>query len=153
MKHSPWFFLVPVGIVAAVLAVVLYFFHPLAPLVLLASLLVQAPIIAIVSRVNMTRGYEDRAYERLVQYKKDGDAAAFLAAEEREAGGAGFAYWSPRAKNLSRLNRAGLLADLGRPADAALLLADVDTKTLDKTNRQRFDEITARMRAATLEEE
>ena len=152
MKRSPWFFLVPVGIVVAVLAVILYFVHPLAPLVLLASLLVQVPIIVIVTRVNMTHGYEDRAYERSVQYKKDGDAAACLAAEEREASSAGFEYWSPRAKNLSRLNRAGLLADLDRPAEAALLLADIDTKAIDKTNRQRFDEITARMREPVEEE-
>ncbi len=147
MKKFPYRFLLPLGIVFVVLAVVLYFFHPLAPLFLLASLLIQIPIVLVVSRVNMNKGYEDRSFERRLQYQQDGDAAAFFAAEEREAGGAGFAYWSPRAKALSRLCRAELLCELRRGSEAAELLAAIDEKKLDKAGRQRFDAAVAALRA------
>ena len=147
MKKSPWFFLVPVGIVVAVIMVLLYFLHPLGPVVLLISLAIQVPIIWVVTRTSMTKGYEDRAYERRQQFQIDGDAQAFLEMEEQEAGGAGFTYWSRRAKSLSALNRAELLTELDRQDEAAVLLADVDTKAIDRENRRRFDEAVEKARA------
>lgn len=124
--------------VLVLLAVVLFFVHPLAPLVLLLSVLIQLPIVYIISQVNMNKGYEDRAFARKTQHEKDKDAAAWLQEEEKEAAGAGFKYWSKRAKSLSALNRAQLLLEMEMPRQAAALLAQVQENKIDKINRQRF---------------
>lgn len=121
------------------LAVLLYFFHPLAPVFLLLSVAIQLPLIYVIVRVSFSSGYADRVYERKQRFEKDGDAAAWLAEEEREARGVGFRYWSAKSRNKNALLRAGLLQKLGREADAKQALAEVLPAKLRGEDKAEYD--------------
>lgn len=103
----------------------LYWVHPLAPLFLLLSVLIQLPIILLITRASFTSSYNDRVWARKEQYEKDGDAAAWLAQEQAEAKGVGFRYWSSKGRMRNMLLRAKLLTELGQKDQAALLLAEI----------------------------
>ena len=144
--RGPLWYLLPFAIGFFALGVGLFFVNPLAPLLLLASLAIQLPIVVSITRVNLGAGYRDRAFERRRSCREGGDAAEWLAAEEREAAGLGYKYWSRATRDLSLLNRAEPLALLGRGHEAAELLAELEEKRLDGYNRGRFDEIVALIR-------
>lgn len=148
MKKSPWSYLVPVVVVFAVLAVVLFFINPLGPLLLLASLVVQLPIIYIISRTAFSSGYADRSYNRRQQFLEDGNAAHWLEAEQKEERSVGFSFWSAASKTDNNLNQAEAMIALGLWRDAAGKLAAVDEKKLGKTRRQRYDELAESLAAA-----
>lgn len=147
-KKSPLLYLLPFAAFFVLLGVLLYFLAaPWAPLLLLGSLAIQAPIVAGLTRINLASAYRDRAFERMRKYAADGDAGAWLAAEEREAAGAGYRYWSKAARALSVLNRAQPLAALGRENEAAELLAGLDEKKLNPQEKARFDEVVEAIRS------
>lgn len=132
--------------VLAALGVLLWLLHPLAPLLLYGSLAIQAPIIWVLGRKNFSAGYSRRTQENRLRYLESGDAATWLAAEEREAAGRGFAYWPRRAKALNALARGEALAALERRNEAAMALADVDEALLDAQGLRRFEETVAAIR-------
>lgn len=145
-QRGPLFYLLIIAGIFVALAIVLFFFSPWAPLFLLASIAIQAPIIIIITRTNLTAGYRDRAFERRAQYQKDGDAQGWLDAEQRDASGVGFRFWSSAGRAQSLLNRADALSELERGDEAAALLAELDTQKLPKMDRERFDAIVAKIR-------
>lgn len=148
MKNRPYlkYLLIAAG-VAVALAVGLSFITPWAPLVLAASLIIQLPIVVILTRTNLTAGYRDRAFARRARFAEDGDAVAWLAEEQREAAGQGTRFWSRAARAQSALNRADALAELGRNSEAAGLLAEIEEKTLPAADRRRYQDIVERIQA------
>lgn len=116
----------------AVLGVVLYFLHPLGPLFLLLSLLIQAPLVFVISRVNYNSAYLERAAQRREEYAQTGDARVWLEGEEKEARSIGFKYWSSKGRALNTLNRAAALAALGENQQCAALLVSIETAKLSK---------------------
>lgn len=146
MKNRPYlkYLLIFAGAVVA-LGIVLYFVTPWAPLALAASLVIQLPIIVILTRTNLTAGYRDRAFARRARFAEDGDAAAWLAEEQREAVSQGYRFWSRAGRAQSALNRADALAELGRGNEAAALLAEIEEKTLPAADRQRYQTIVERI--------
>jgi hypothetical protein len=134
-----WPYLAGFAIFLAALAAGLFFITPWAPLFVLLSLGVQAPVVLLITATSLNGGYRDRAFERRGQYEKDGDADAWLAAEAREALSVGYRYFSSGTKSHSALNRAQALAALGRYDEGAALLAEVDEKKLDHLSKRRFD--------------
>lgn len=132
--------------VLLVLAAALYFVHPVAPLLLLFSLLVQLPIIAALVSSSFTGSYRQRAEERLRRYGADGDAAAWLAEEQAEAKGVGFAYWSSAGRALNTIARAEALCALGRRDEAAALLDAVEAARVDKRDAERYGALRRQLR-------
>lgn len=126
----------------------LYLVHPLVPVLLLGSLLIQAPIIWGFFRRNFNMGYRQRAAQRRERYKECGDAEAWLAGEERETRMPGYRYWSRGGKALVALNCAEALLALGRRDDAGARLAEVDRPRLEPDDQQRFDEMVLEVRGA-----
>ncbi len=122
----------------AVLCGVFYWLHPLAPLLLVGSLLIQAPIALGMARRGGGKSYAQRAAARRVQWLQNQDAAAWLAAEEKEAAGRGFLVWSRGARALNHLARAEALCALGRKYDAAELLAALEPDALPPALRLRY---------------
>lgn len=147
MKKSPYSYFIIIGIVLVALAVVLYIINPWAPLFLLASLMIQIPIIYGITKATMNFSYQDRAYDRRMAFEESGDAAAWLAGEQKEAHSVGQKFWSSRSKELNRLNQAAPLCALGRKNEAAELLAQVDEAKLEATARKRYDELVEELRA------
>lgn len=147
MKKSPYSYFIIIGAVLFVLAVVLYIINPWAPLFLLASLVIQIPIIYGITKASMNFSYQDRAHDRRVAFEATGDAEAWLAGEQKEAGSVGQKFWSSRSKELNLLNQAAPLCALGRKNEAAELLAWVNEEKLEATARKRYDELVEELRA------
>lgn len=143
MKKKPPLYLVVIGLVFVGLCIVLYFIHPLAPLLLLASVLIQGPIVYAITLAKMNGSYQERAYQRQTQYEKDKDAAAWLKQEQQEAASVGFKYWSSRSRCLNALNQAQPLTALGRLEEARVYMDQVEPGKLDKSDRDRFSALQA----------
>lgn len=141
MKRSPYRFIIAFGILFVVLAVILYFVNPLAPLLLVLSLVVQVPLIVIITRTSMAGSYADRAHARRQAFEKDGNAAAWLAGEENEAHSIAFRYLSKTGKMRNALNRAQPLCLLGRTEEAARLLEEVNPARLVRQEVERYEAI------------
>ncbi|MGD9559741.1 MAG: hypothetical protein AB7V55_03940 [Oscillospiraceae bacterium] len=124
-----------------VLAGLLWLLHPLAPVLLLGSLLIQLPLIWGVARRQFAVGYRRRAAQRRAAWRAGGPAAAFLQAEQQEADAPAFRHWSRGAKALSALCRAEALWALGRGHEAAALLAGLQREKLEADEQQRYDEL------------
>lgn len=140
------FWLIPILVLLA-LGVGLYFVHPLAPLALLLSLLIQLPIIFLLAKSSLNSSYRDRAYQRRQLYLKDGDAEALWEGERKEAASVGYRYWSRGTKTLCQLNQAEALVALDRHDEAAEHLALAEEEKLDSHSRERFDAVVQALRA------
>lgn len=138
MKKRKWLILLIVVLVLLAACFGLWFVHPFAPLVLLASLLIQLPIVFGIITVTFGSAYRDRAWERRQQYLKDGDAEAWLQGEETEAKAVQQRYWSRGGKTLASLNRAEAMFAAGQGERAAALLAAADPKFLSGDDRKRL---------------
>ena len=137
-----------IGVVALTAACIgLYFVHPYAPLVLLLSLLIQAPLVWVITHGRLNRGYQERAEQRRKDYEMDGDAEKWLRGEEAEANSVGYRYWSPNSRMKSVLNRAEPLLALGRGREAAQLLAEVEPARLDGPSVARYEELMCVLRS------
>ncbi len=147
MKNRPLRVLFIAAGLFAALAAALYFVHPMAPLLLLASLVVQLPIIAGLTRAGLASGYRERAAARRRRYDEDGDAGAWLAGEEAEAAAPGYRFWSSAARAQCALSRAEAMAALGRGNEAAALLAELPEDRLPETERARFEAVVETIRA------
>ncbi len=134
-------YLVPTGITLLLLAVVLFFINPWAPLLLLASLLIQAPLIWLLVVSSYSNSYKDRTRERITAFEKDKDAQKWLAEEEKELKSIGRRYWSKGGENLSLLNRAQVYAALGNWEQAEALLAGVEEKRLSSMDLPRYKKL------------
>ncbi len=145
MKRSPFVYLLPVLGVFVLLGAVLYFIHPMAPLFLVASLLIQAPLVWVLSRASLGSSYRERAAARRQQYEKDGNAEAWVAGEEKEAASIGYKYWSKAGKSMCELNRADGLVHLGRKGDAGQALAQVAPQKLAAQDRVRYEELSQKL--------
>ncbi|NLW79668.1 MAG: hypothetical protein GXY32_09710 [Ruminococcaceae bacterium] len=126
----------------------LYLVHPLVPVLVLGSVLIQAPIIWGIFRRNFNMGYRQRAAQRRERYKESGDAEAWLAGEQRETRMPGYKYWSRGGKALVALNCADALLAMGRRDAAGAQLAEVDRPRLEPDDQQRFDEMILNIRGA-----
>lgn len=133
------------AVVLLAAGVALYFVHPLAPVLLLFSVVVQGMVAFGVMRAGFNGSYRQRAEERRRQFLKNGDAEKWLAGEEAEAAAAGYRYWSPAGKSLSALNRAEILLLLGRAEDAAGALAQALPDKLEKPDKKRAALLEARL--------
>lgn len=140
-KRGPLFYLLPILGIFVVLCVILYFFHPLAPLLLLASIIIQAPIIFFISKVSIDSGYRDRLYERKQQYKIDGDTEAFLDKEEKEAQSVFFKILNKSSRRQNLLTRAELLHTLSRGEEGRTLLAEIDPGKLSPLDLDRYNAV------------
>lgn len=134
-------------VLLAVLAALLYLVHPLGPLFLLLSVLVQAPIIFGISRHNFKTSYIQRSEQRRAEYEKEGDGEAWLAAEEAEARSVGYKYWSRAGRSLNALNRADALCAVGREADGRAALEQAEYMRLEAPDRKRYDALAERLKA------
>lgn len=132
-------------LVLAVFAAILYFFHPMAPVFLLLSMVIQLPIIYFVMRYTSSNSYADRVWERKKQFEKDGDAAAWLKQEQREADAPGFQYWSKKGRNRNMLIRANLLHILEEQAGADALLQMIDESALGREDTELYKTLKTRI--------
>lgn len=143
-RRTIWLYLLPIAGIFIVLSVVLYFFHPIAPLLLWASILIQAPIIYLISRVNFDSAYRDRLYERRQRYQKEestAEAETILEQEEREARSFGYHLLSRWSRQQNALFRAELMLALDRTDDAALLLDTLNAEKLKPADLERYNTI------------
>lgn len=142
MRKTLFKYLLPVAIVLIVLAVVLFFVNPWAPLFVLASVLIQIPIIWGMFKSSQDKSYDVREQERIVKYEIDGDATSWLEAEEKEASSVGYKYYSKASRDRNVLNRANMLVKLNRPDEAKVLLEGLDPQRLNKGNMKRYNDAT-----------
>lgn len=140
-------------VVLLLLSVLLYLLHPLAPLFLLASVLVQLPLIWIVSRMTFTKSYQQRWEDRQKAFLKDQNAEEWLQQEEKEAKSTGFQYWSGKGKSKNYLTQADLLLQLKRTADAKEILQLVNTAKLTKQDRNLFLQIESQLENEILKQQ
>ena len=134
-------YLVPTGIVLLGLGVILYFLHPLAPLLLVASILIQAPVVWLLVASSYRNSYKDRTRERIKDFEKDNDAQKWLKQEEMELKSIGRKYWSKSGESLSALNRAQIYAVLGNWQQASELLGVVQEKRLSSLDTPRYKKL------------
>lgn len=147
MKNKLWPYLVGLGVIFVGLAVGLFFVTPYAPLFVLASLVIQAPIIYFIARTTLATSYYDRAAKRRTQYEEDGDAEVWLAAEEKEVSGGAYKGFSRYGKSLNALNRAQALHALGRKDEAKNCLAQVNEKVLNHVTLPVYEELSDKLSA------
>ena len=115
----------------------LYIVNINAPVYVLAMPFLQLPFIFGVAWVVMGKNYAQRAEERRAAFVLDGDARAWLKAEEEEAGSFAFRYWPSRGKALSALNRADAAFAAGQSAKAASLLTQANPGLLTQPEADR----------------
>lgn len=143
MRQTPFFYLIPFLCVFTALAIGMAFLNPVALLLVLLSMVIQAPIIWIMAQGSYTGRYLERAEARREQFELDGDAAKWLAAEEEEANSKGYRYWSKSGRIHSMLNRARALRALERDAEARALLSEIDPAMLGTRELERYSDIIA----------
>ncbi len=131
-------FLLPLLLLFVALAVLLSFLSPWAPVLLLASLLLQAPIVYFIARFNYDSAYAERLYRRKLAFEKEPEASPFLEKEEQEASGFGYRLLSRKHKCENHLIRAELLQKLQRFPEAAALLSELDPSRLDSVQAERY---------------
>lgn len=140
MRKTLMKYLIPFVVILVALAVGLSFVTPWAPVFVLASVLIQVPIIWRMFSSSQDNGYDTREQERVVQFEIDGDAALWLEAEEREAASIGYRYYSKANRDRNRLNRANMLVKLNRAGEAKELLEEMDPKKLNRGNLLRYND-------------
>lgn len=138
MKREVLKYLLPLAAVLLALGVALFFFHPLAPLLLLLSILVQAGVLWLVLRNTQNTAYGARLDARRAQFDEDGDAETWLAQENAEASSLFRIFWSGYTRRQNTLARADLLHLTGREDEAQAVLAQVDGKALTATDRKHY---------------
>ena len=121
-----------------VLAVLLYWVNPLAPLLLLLSIIIQAPLIYLIARYTYSGGYRDRVLARREKNKEDGDDAGWLEKEEQEAASFGYRLLPAKDKAENILLRAGLLLNLGRRDEAAQTLLELELPRLSSEHLSQY---------------
>ena len=146
-RPKAWLPVLGAAMALALLGLLLWRVHPLAPWLLLLTLAIQLPIIWLVGRKRLNGGYRQRAAGRRIAWLQTCDAEAWLAAEENEKGSTGWGYWSKGARALNALARAEALLALGRRDDAAAALAEAEGYTIDKADMPRYEDLLAQMLA------
>lgn len=122
----------------AVVAAALYQLHPLAPVMLGISLLVQAPLIVLIGQAALKGSYAQRAASRRAAFAASKDAKAWLEEETRESQSPGYRYWSPTGKALAALNRAEAAYAAGQTDLSLPLLAGVAVHKLPPQEQARY---------------
>ncbi len=144
-------YILPLVGVFVALGVGLYFVNPYAPLLLLASLIVQAPVVYLIARLSYAGGYSDRLHARREAYEKDGDAQSWLAQEQKEAESFGFALLSAKTRAQNTLLRAELLGEIGNNNESSLLLNDIELCRLGNKEKERYYVIVEKCRTQDLQ--
>lgn len=145
MKKKVLLYLVPFFLIFLALGIVLFFFSPYAPLLLVLSLAIQLPVIYFIARSSTGSSYRERADARREQYERDRDAQAWLKQEEKEAASIGYRYWSKAGKSLNQLNQAFLLAQLGRMEEAKSRIDNIQPAKLAKADREQYEKLLQEM--------
>ncbi|MDL2254068.1 hypothetical protein LJC49_08400 [Ruminococcaceae bacterium OttesenSCG-928-I18] len=133
-----WKYLLPIAGFFVLLGVVFYFINPYAPLLLLGSLIIQAPIIYYISWYSYNTAYSERQAKRKQKFEQDRDAESWFQEEKREAGSLGFKLLSAKAKSQSALLRAWLAVELSLYEEAEDFLTDVNIEKLDDEDNNRY---------------
>ncbi len=134
-------YLLPFFVFFVVLGVLLSFLSPWAPVLLLASLVLQVPIVYLIAKLGYDSAYAERLHQRTLLFEKEGNAELFLNKENAEAAGFGYRLLSRKNKTLNLLTRAELLSQLERDVEAEPLLAELEKATLGKEELVRFERI------------
>lgn len=121
----------------------LYLIHPVGPLLLLGTLVIQAPLIWLFVRRAPGYGYPKRTAARRQQYRQDGDAEAWLAAEKEDYRTAKTGGWPPARWALLCLNCADAAKEAGQTRQAAEYLRQVDSAKLPPEAKPRYAELAA----------
>lgn len=136
-------YLLPLALVLVAVGVVLFFINPLAPLLLLLSVAIQAGILWLVLRNAQNTAYDARLDARRAQFAEDGDADAWLRQEDAEAASLARVFWSRYTKRQNALARAELLHLAGREDEARAVLAEVDEKAVTARDRENYTVLAA----------
>lgn len=129
---------VAVGCAALLVFIALYFVHPLAPLLLLASLLVQFPFIYLSLKAGFGKSYRQRAQKRYEEFLKTGDAAAWFLAEQREAAAKEVRHWSRAGRSLLAFNLARAAFAAGQTEEMLAALGRVEPAALPPEERRQY---------------
>lgn len=141
MKSEIMKYLLPMGAGFVVLGVILFFLNPYAPLILVASILIQAPIVWFLVTSSYRNSYRERSEQRKLRFEKDSDANKWLEEEEKESRSIGRKYWSKSGNALSILNRTEALLFLERNETAKELWATLEINNVGKQDKKRFETI------------
>lgn len=131
-------YLIGLLVVLVLLAVGLYFIHPYAPLLLLLSLIIQAPTIFLIMYHSINESYRKRKKQRREQYDEDGDVVKYLEQEAAEVNVPGFRLLSAKEQTLNKLVRAELMVRLEEYEGAKTLLEEVEPQRLTEAEKETF---------------
>ncbi len=130
--------ILPLLLILVGLAVLLSFVSPWAPVLLLASLLLQAPVIYLIAKFTYDSAYTERLYARKLAFEKDNDADIFLQKEKEETSSFGYRLLSRKNKMQNCLIQAEMLVKLCRFSEADALLCSINTSHLRHEDAARF---------------
>lgn len=134
-------YLLPILGIFLALGIGLYFVNPYAPLLLLASLILQAPVVYFIARFSYGGGYQDRLHARQVAYEEDGDAQGWLDKERKEAESFGYRLLSAKARAQNALLRAELQMKTDERDGVAELLDEIELGKLNPEDKKRYYDI------------
>lgn len=141
-------FILPFIAIFVAIAILLFILQPLAPLLLLLSVIIQAPLIYYYIHSAYKRTFQQNEATRRAQFEADGDAALWLAVEEREARSTTFRYWPRSSRDGNTLTRVELLLELGRGEEAQALLESLEQRKLSVPNLTKFFDLQRKIEAA-----
>ncbi len=131
-------YVLPLVVVFVFLAVLLWFVSPWAPVLLLASLLLQAPIVFLIAKYTYNSAYEERLHTRKLAFEKEQEVDTFLQKEEQEAASFGYRLLTKKNKTQNILTRAEFLIVLEEFAKAEELFCELDPSSLNKVENERY---------------
>lgn len=141
-------YLIPFFAILAALAVLLFFIHPFAPLLLVLSILIQAPLVWYYVRSAYAKNCKSKESERRQNYEIYGDAEGWLALEEKDAASVAYRYWPRAYRDKNVLRRAELLIKLDRAEQAQELLEGIEQRKLSVPNLTQYLDIQKTIEAA-----
>lgn len=141
-------YIIPFIAVFVAIGILLFCFHPLAPLLLVLSVLIQAPLVWYYIRSAYAKSSKDKEKTRKCQFEQDGDAEAWLALEEQDAKSVTFRYWPRASRDGNVLNRVELLIRLEKIPEAQELVDTLEQKKLSVPNLTRCLDIMRQIEAA-----
>lgn len=124
-----------------VLGVVLYFIHPFAPVLLAASILIQLPLVWILTSSSYNSAYRERSEQNRQKYMKSRDAGHWLEQEDKEASSFGYRFLNQAAKQQNAIIRAELLLQLGRRDEAQTLINSIGNAKINPKLASRYEEL------------
>lgn len=141
-------YILPFIAVFVALAVLLFFIHPFAPLLLLLSIIIQAPLVWYYVRSAYAKSSKEHEETRRHQFEADGDAEGWLALEERDAASVAYRYWPRATRDHNVLKRVELLLVLKRPEEAQALMDTLEQRKLSVPNLTLYLDMEREIEAA-----